>query len=290
MTDAPAWFTEALAVTTAVGTVEVAGARIAYRTWGTIGDDPHDVLLVHGGAAHSRWWDFIAPQLAAGRRVVAVDLSGHGDSGRRPAYSVEQWIDELDAVIDAAQLRPRPVVAGHSLGGMIASALAGRTTPELGGLIVVDSPIEPSGPWPRTEADATFSTPRVYRSLADGVARFRPVPPQHSLPYTAAHIAAASLREVAGGWSWKFDPAFVAMTGDLPHTLDGLACPAVYVAGEHGILSPQGRAALDASTEVRVIEIPDAGHAMMLDQPVALTQVLQDALAWFAVVETARTV
>ena len=81
------------------------------------------------------------------------------------------------------------------------------------------------------------------------------------------------------GWSWKFDPGFVAMTGALPRTLDGLACPAVFIAGERGILSAVARTAMDASTEVAVVEIADAGHAMMLDQPLALLAALRGVLA-----------
>ena len=51
-------------------------------------------MLVHGGAAHSRWWDHIAPMLTEGWRVVAVDLSGHGDSDRRDHYSLDTWARE----------------------------------------------------------------------------------------------------------------------------------------------------------------------------------------------------
>ena len=56
------------------------------------------IVLVHGGAAHSRWWDHIGPLLAADRRVVAIDLSGHGDSGRRESYSFDAWAGEMLAV------------------------------------------------------------------------------------------------------------------------------------------------------------------------------------------------
>ncbi|WP_091709378.1 alpha/beta fold hydrolase [Microbacterium sp. cf046] len=288
MTDAPAWFTDALAAEPELGSIDVEGASIAYRAWGEAGDARHDLLLVHGGAAHAGWWDFIAPMLATGRRVVAIDLSGHGDSGHRAAYSMDLWARELAAAVGGAGLRARPVIVGHSLGGMIATVLAQLAEPELGGLIVVDSPIEPQGPWPRTEADNTFGRARVYATRAAAVERFRPIPPQASLPYTAAHIASTSVREVEGGWSWKFDPGFVGMTGDLPHTMDGLTCPAVYIAGEHGILSPGARALLEASSEVPVLEIRDAGHAMMLDQPLPLSETLRGALAEFELSEPQR--
>ena len=281
MTDAPNWFTSALAHTPDLGETTVDGTRIAHRSWGESGSGS-DVLLVHGGAAHARWWDAIAPLLATGRRIVAVDLAGHGDSDHASAYTLEGWADQLAAVIADAGLR-RPVVVGHSLGGIVSTVLATRGSPALAGLVVVDSPIGSSGPATRAEADSpVFGRGRVYATAEEAAARFRPVPAQESLPYTEAYIAANSVREIAGGWGWKFDPAFSTMTGDVPRTLDGLPCPVVFIAGERGILTPASRQALDASTEVAVVEIPGAGHAMMLDEPVALAAALRGVLAGWA--------
>src|SRR5260370_26801748 len=83
----PAWFPAALATAPQERTTAVEGTVIAYRAWG----DPADrsIVLVHGGAAHSRWWDHIGPLLANGWRVIALDLSGHGDSGRPDSYSLD---------------------------------------------------------------------------------------------------------------------------------------------------------------------------------------------------------
>ena len=92
----PAWFSAALAASADVAVVTVDGAPISYRAWG--GNEPSGLVLVHGGAAHARWWDHIGPLLAQGRRVVAVDLSGHGDSGRRERYSLDGWAREVMAV------------------------------------------------------------------------------------------------------------------------------------------------------------------------------------------------
>src|SRR5262249_57102754 len=88
MTSPPAWFPAGLAAAVQEGTTAVDGASIAYRAWGNPGPDGRSIVLVHGGAAHSRWWDHIAPLLIGGWRVVAVDLSGHGDSDRRDRHSL----------------------------------------------------------------------------------------------------------------------------------------------------------------------------------------------------------
>ena len=75
---APSWFSEAIANVPQMRSIEVDGLRIAYRVWGD--ESLPGLILVHGGAAHSGWWDHIAPLLTS-HRVVAPDLSGHGDSG-----------------------------------------------------------------------------------------------------------------------------------------------------------------------------------------------------------------
>ena len=97
MTPPPAWFSAALAAPVQEGVITVDGASIAYRAWGD--PDGRSIVLVHGGAAHSRWWDHIAPMLTDGWRVVAVDLSGHGDSDRRDRYSLDTWAREVLAVL-----------------------------------------------------------------------------------------------------------------------------------------------------------------------------------------------
>ncbi|WP_419178892.1 alpha/beta fold hydrolase [Prescottella equi] len=113
----PQWFREALAAPVETGEVDVDGAAIRFRAWGAAGQP--GLVLVHGGAAHSRWWDHIGPQLAGDRRVVALDLSGHGDSDTREHYSLDQWAHEVAAVASASGIEGRPVVVGHSMGGIV---------------------------------------------------------------------------------------------------------------------------------------------------------------------------
>src|ERR1700739_91182 len=97
----PAWFTQALAAPVAERMTVHDGVSIAFRMGG--GPSGRGVVLVHGGAAHSRWWDHIAPMLAVGRRVIAIDLSGHGDSGRRESYNLDAWAHEILAVMADAK-------------------------------------------------------------------------------------------------------------------------------------------------------------------------------------------
>jgi len=83
----PRWFRAALAVAPEHRETMVAGTPVHLRCWGT--EDRPGLVFVHGGAAHSGWWDHVAPFFARSHRVVALDLSGHGDSGRRPVYGMD---------------------------------------------------------------------------------------------------------------------------------------------------------------------------------------------------------
>src|SRR4051794_6666541 len=113
--EAPGWFRRALAVPFTDEWVEVDGARIHFVAWGEPGR--RGLVLVHGGGAQAHWWTHVAATFAGEFRVVAIDLSGHGDSAHRDRYVLEQWTDEVVAVAAAAGIAGRPVVVGHSMGG-----------------------------------------------------------------------------------------------------------------------------------------------------------------------------
>ncbi|MEI7032841.1 alpha/beta fold hydrolase [Streptomyces pratensis] len=84
--------------------------RLATRVWG---DGPRTAVLVHGIMTDSRTWNRVAPAVAdRGYRVIAVDLRGHGASGRGETYTPAALaVDLLDT------LPPAPDLAiGHSLG------------------------------------------------------------------------------------------------------------------------------------------------------------------------------
>lgn len=99
--------------------------QLAVREYGVRNGRP--VLVMHGLAASSRWWDGVVAELRRECHIVAVDLLGHGAS---PAPRRHDSI-ETQADLVAAELADRGVVrgatvVGHSLGGLIAVALCER--------------------------------------------------------------------------------------------------------------------------------------------------------------------
>src|SRR6059058_1318050 len=136
---APQWFRDALAVPFTDGTVRVGQADIHYVACGEAGR--RGLVFVHGGGAHAHWWTHVAARFAREFRVLAIDLSGHGDSGHRPAYEVEQWTREVMAVAAAGGIAGPPVVVGHSMGGFVTIATAALHNVRLTGVIVCGSPV-----------------------------------------------------------------------------------------------------------------------------------------------------
>jgi pimeloyl-ACP methyl ester carboxylesterase len=285
--NAPDWFRRALAVPCESGAVDVDGATVRFLAWGEPGR--RGLVFVHGGGAHAHWWTHVAAKFADEYRVVAIDLSGHGDSDHRESYLLEQWTDEVVAVAAAGRIQGAPVVVGHSMGGMVTIATAAIHADRIAGAIVCDSPV--TEPDPEVEAHRlkeAFGKQRTYATVDDAVARFRTVPPQeHYLDYVMDHVARRSLRAVDGGWQWKFDHrVFLQFAGGsirgiaLPY-LHQIRCRFALLRSEMGLVTPDiGESMYEALGRVApVVELPEAGHHAMLDVPLVLLTAIRTLLA-----------
>jgi pimeloyl-ACP methyl ester carboxylesterase len=283
---APAWFRRALAVPFHDEVVDVDGTPIHHLAWGEPGRP--GLVFVHGGGAHAHWWTHVAATFARDLRVVALDLSGHGDSGHRDAYTIEQWAAEVMAVARTGGVAGKPVVIGHSMGGFVTIATAALHADDLAGAIVCDSPV--TEPDPEVESyrlREAFGNPRTYASVEDALARFRTVPPQeHYCDFVMDHVARRSLREVDGGFQWKFDRRVFeqfagGMRGIARPYLGQVRCRLALLRSEHGLVTEDiGAAMYDAMGRVTpIVEIPEAGHHAMLDQPLVLLTALRSLLA-----------
>ncbi len=282
--EAPAWFKEALEAPREDRYIDVEGCRLHYMRWGN--PALPGLMLVHGGAAHGHWWSFIAPQLTRHYHVVAPDLSGHGDSGRRDRYPREIWADEVMAIADDVGFVGPPVIAGHSLGGMVTMVAASRYGDRLAGAIIVDSPVR--RPDPESEEGVRgrmFRRPKVYPDLPTAMEHFFLVPPQPcENPHILEHVARHSLHQVEEGWTWKFDQRVfeqVSLT-PLSEYLSSVRCRVAVLRGEFSPLVPPetGEYMYELlNRNAPIVEIPQAHHHLLLDQPLALITALRALLA-----------
>ena len=125
--------------------VRVADTTLFVREWGPVGDpDAVPFVFWHamGSATSGAYLTEIAPRLARrhGLRIVAPDAPGFGRSPAldREGYAVDATVDLLASLIDRLELE-RPILAGHSWGGVVASFLAARPGVRTRGLILLDS-------------------------------------------------------------------------------------------------------------------------------------------------------
>jgi pimeloyl-ACP methyl ester carboxylesterase len=118
-------------------------------------DQRPPLVLLHGLSFSRRIWAPILDALDCidvGRRVVSLDLPGHGESPGWAAYEVETLADGVHRAVEEAQLKS-PVIVGHSMSAIIATVYAARY--ETRGVVNVDQALQP----------APFA--RLVQSLAD---------------------------------------------------------------------------------------------------------------------------
>jgi pimeloyl-ACP methyl ester carboxylesterase len=286
-TESPAWFTRAIAAPFTEHVVVVDACPVHYLRWGD-GTKPA-VVLIHGGGAHAFWWAFLAPLLADRYDVVAVDLSGHGESGRRERYPREVWAGDIMGVIDDARFASRPVLVGHSMGGFVSVVTAALHGERLAGAILVDSPIRPREPKPESPEPRaggwSFQRMAPYPDFESAVQRFRLLPEQPTVhPFLLDFVARRSVRQDADGFTWKFDPRVFekASRSSLRDYFVAARCRLALVRGAESAVVPRETADFMVGLlpgAVPLVEIPEAHHHLMFDQPLPFLVALRALLA-----------
>ncbi|UNK47707.1 alpha/beta fold hydrolase [Arthrobacter sulfonylureivorans] len=243
-------------------------------------------MLVHGAAANSRWWDHLAPSLLDENfgHVVAIDLSGHGDSGWRTVYSREQWAAEVIGLVKGLGISSTPLLVGHSLGGVIAIEAVFREPEAWSGLIVVDSAIGWSFPrLGERKFGVDHRSPRKYADPSDAVSHFRVVPAQpRPAEHLMEHIASQSLRgDAISGWTWKFDPSILtrkreAALAPWEEVADAMKGRFGYIRGEQSVLvnEQQFQTVAQKIGHQNALTIRHAHHHLILDDPEAFLSAL----------------
>ena len=113
---------------------------IHYASWpASPGATGAAVLFIHGITSRHDTWQQVVEQIRQGNRAIAVDLRGHGRSGRTPgSYRLADYSRDMLALIEGLSLGPANVV-GHSLGAMTALWMA-ASRPDLIASITLEDP------------------------------------------------------------------------------------------------------------------------------------------------------
>jgi pimeloyl-ACP methyl ester carboxylesterase len=126
--------------------------------------DAPAIVLLHCYTCSIHWWAKLEPLLTDDRRVISIDLIGHGGSEKpRDGYSAADQADQVAAALRRVGVR-RALLVGQSLGGPIATVLAERHPTLARGIVIMDSsPSEGYADLPFTARLAT--TPVVGEAL-----------------------------------------------------------------------------------------------------------------------------
>jgi len=257
--------------------------EIAYREWPGPGDRP-PLVLVHGFLVDHREWEDVAVRLASRRRVVALDLPGFGRSPTPPKGvepSFELFVEAVIGLIDELALGTVDL-AGHSMGGGIAVALAARHPGRVRKLVPVDAlsfpfPLPFKGRLPLIPGFGPLLFKRLYgRGMFVNYFRKDVVhdPRTLNVERIEHYYRAFDTRE-RRDWAYRTlrltaHPSPVAKAAPAVHA------PTLIVWGEHDRLIPLRVAhqLRDAIPGARLELVAGSGHAAPEEQPEATAQLM----------------
>ena len=239
-----------------------------------------DLVLLHGWCMSSHIWEPLLPQLQTCCNPWCVDLPNHGMSPAGP------WPDDPADIISAIeqQVPANAVWLGWSLAGMLVLEAAARLNLRGIVLLAANPKFVQDADWPgMPEAD--------FMAFRDGFAAdpeatligFQKLQfGQRPLTRAAQEALLAALtppdKERLPGLLQALD---YLHTGDARHTLADSNCPCLILGGTGDRLIPaaalQRTASILPQSSLKLL--PDAGHALMLEQPGAVSTILGEFLS-----------
>lgn len=241
------------------------------------------LLLVHGfPLSHEMWSEQIAV-LSREYRVIAPDLRGFGRSRVTPGVvGMEQFADDLAALLDAMQVSEPVVFCGLSMGGYIAWQFWRKFASRLRALVLCDT--RAGADSPEAAAGRLTTADRVVREGPQVVAesmtpRLLAASTQTNRPdviLALTRIMMANDRQGIAAASRG-----MSQRPDMTACLGEIRCPTLVLAGEFDALSPPAemRRIAEAIPGARFVEIPGAGHLTPMEQPAEFNAAVLEFLA-----------
>ena len=244
--------------------------------------DAPPLLLVHGLAGSTAWWDSVVPMLARNFRLIRVDLRGHGKSpSPRKGYDTATQARSVAAALDRLSIH-RFSLVGHSTGGYVATALAEQRPDAVVALTVIDTGPSPAAIIPqgllsglallpipgrllwRLQSEAT-----ILRLLRAG-AFFREV----DIPCDVVEsIKGMTHRAFAGTARGSLQYIRQRSVADRLAAL-GLPVQVIFGVEDRRYRSSSATDEYRVIADVRIELLEDTGHTPMLEDPQTTTRLL----------------
>ncbi|WP_461786221.1 alpha/beta fold hydrolase [Prosthecobacter sp.] len=255
------------------------------------------LLMLHGVTRCGADWEPLLPVLAAHWQVIALDQRGHGTSPRAGSYLVTDYVADVVSFVQEETAAP-VVVFGHSLGAMVAAAVAAELPDRVRGIILEDPPFHTMGnriagsAWQaqftgmREAARKGGSVEEITDALADirlpasggGFKRLGDLRERTSLAWSAECLSQLDPEVltpvIEGRWLDGYD---------FPSLLAGLRCTTLLLQADPSA----GGALTDADAESLMsivsncqhVRFPGCGHNLHRDRPESVLQAFADFAA-----------
>jgi pimeloyl-ACP methyl ester carboxylesterase len=261
------------------------GVHVAYQI---VGNGPVDVLAVPGFVSHlDMWWDAptdrLARRLASFSRLILFDKRGMGLSDRPPAIDVEQWVQDTEAVQDAAGSQ-RAVILGISAGAPTAALFAASHPERTRALVLY-------GGYPRFTTGDGYELgfePDVVESFINhmeanwgtGVGVSTLAPSRAADPTARAYWARCQTLSASPGAAAEFMRALARI--DIRHALPAIAVPTLILHAARDANTPVEGARLmrDLIPHATLVELDTDIHLIWLSDVVeVITQEIEHFVA-----------
>lgn len=241
------------------------------------------LVMLHGFPLDRTLWTHQRIALGRRARCIVPDFRGFGESLYAGSASVEQYADDVAALLDWIEVE-QAVVCGLSMGGYVAMAMWRRHPERIRGLVLCDT---------RATADSDETKAArndlIAMAKADGVAPIAAKQLSGMLgksthernPEVVSAMLAMMERQTVAGVVGGLEA--MRDRPDAQSTLSSITVPTVIVVGDEDVITPLREAEsmlalLPAAARGRVERIPEAGHASCFERPSAVTHVLADFL------------
>ena len=227
------------------------------------------LVFLHGFPVDRRMWSAQVAELSSIRRVIAIDLPGFGQSPKRAGFSIDDLADDVHALLKSLDAVPC-VLAGWSMGGYTALALARKHPDALRGLILIDTKAEPDNvdqkagrakmiEVVRTGGAEAVADQMIPKQLAPGTVSSRPA--------IVRQLRTLMLQCDPG----SIEQGLIAMRDrrDQTDLLASIRVPALVVVGDADAITPPAIAEAMARKlpSAKLTIIKGAGHAAPIEQP-----------------------
>lgn len=235
--------------------IEVEGRLLAYEEYGSPEGDP--VCLLHGAGTNRSIWQPVAEVISARHHVIALDLPGHNESGGPPARTIPELTNLVRSWQTALGIE-HPVLIGHSMGGAVALAYVARYGADLRAVGLVSTaanfelPVEVVDRWCADEQ--AYLDEELGGLVAPGASpevidRLNAIRKTNRHETRAADLRACLVWDAGGAGPITLPTLLMTAEHDLP------------------VIRTQMQSWHAAFPDSQLIDVPDAGHMMLVEQP-----------------------